>query len=291
MIYAFKGSVMMKINKGDEGKNKKDLIVKIILIIIIILLLIHNCMLITRKKNGKTPSGNVNIIEITCEDSDKCDVIDRRDSSNKIDVENDDDSDGGISGTNEGSTKSTGSSGNSKKSSSNSTGNSSSGGSNNNGNSSSGSDDTTTTDLVEEPDGELFVRDKKLVWEDSSDLKIFTNPVYNFEEKIAPESSNTYQFIVKNSTSYKIKYSISFVETNPYNINMKYKLKKNNSYIVDHYVSYNELNISDQLLNAKSNDTFYLDWKWISSDNDTNAGKNQANYSLKIDVEAESVDG
>ena len=283
---------MMKINKGDEVKNKKDLIVKIILIIIIILLLMHNCMLIARKKKAKTPSGNVNIIEITCEDSDKCDVIDRRDSSNKIDVESDDGSDNDVGGTDEGNTGASGNSNSSKKSSSSSSGRSgSSGGSGNNGNSSSDSGDETTTDSVEEPDGELFVRDKKLVWEDSSDLKIFTNPVYNFEEKIAPESSNTYQFIVKNSTSYKIKYNISFVETNPYNINMKYKLKKNDTYIVNHYVSYSELNISEQLLNAKKNDTFYLDWKWISSDNDTNAGKNHANYSLKINVEAESVDG
>ena len=70
---------------------------------------------------------------------------------------------------------------------------------------------------------------------------------------------------------------------------MKYKLKKNNTYIVDHYVSFNELNITNQLLNSKDNDTFYLDWKWISSDNDTEAGKNQAKYSLKIDVGAESV--
>ena len=72
---------------------------------------------------------------------------------------------------------------------------------------------------------------------------------------------------------------------------MKYKLKKNNTYLVSNYVSYNELNISDQILNAKNSDTFYLDWKWVSSDNDNEAGEVQASYSLKIDVNAESIDG
>ena len=153
------------------------------------------------------------------------------------------------------------------------------------------SSDDNQDDNVEEPEDEMFVRDKRLVWDNVSELKIFTNSVYNFEEKIAPESSNTYQFIVKNSTSYNLKYNMSFIETNPYNINMKYKLKKNDTYIVDHYVSYNELNINDQLLNAKTNDTFYLEWKWISSDNDNQAGENSANYELKIKVEAESTNG
>ena len=72
---------------------------------------------------------------------------------------------------------------------------------------------------------------------------------------------------------------------------MKYKLKRNNTYIVDHYVSYNELNISDIILNSKASDTYYLEWKWISSDNDTEIGKNpDSKYDLKIEVKAESID-
>ena len=49
--------------------NKKDLVIKIILIIIIILLLLHNCSLI--KKRGKKETGNINIIDITCNNN-KC---------------------------------------------------------------------------------------------------------------------------------------------------------------------------------------------------------------------------
>ena len=146
-------------------------------------------------------------------------------------------------------------------------------------------------DDVVEPENEMFVRDKKLVWSDTSPLNIFTSSIYTVEGKIAPESSNTYQFVVKNSTSYSLKYNISFIETNPYHINMKYKLKKNNTYVIDHYVSYGELNIEEQLLNAKTNDTYYLEWKWVSSDNDNEAGEHSADYSLNIKVEAESVNG
>ena len=135
----------------------------------------------------------------------------------------------------------------------------------------------------------LYVNDPSIKWQDETELKIFKNSLYNFEEKIAPESSNTYQFVVNNGTSYKLKYNISFIESNPYSINMKYKLKKNNTYIIDHYVSYNELNISDIELNSQKKDTYYLEWKWVSSDNDNSAGKNNANYSLKIDIKAESV--
>ena len=83
--------------------------------------------------------------------------------------------------------------------------------------------------------------------------------------KIAPESSNTYQFVVKNSTKNKLKYEINFIETNDYNINMQYKLKKNDTYIIDHYVKPSELSVNDMILNPGENDTYYLDWKWISS--------------------------
>ena len=37
-------------------------------------------------------------------------------------------------------------------------------------------------------------------------------------------------------------------------------------------VENSELNISDIILNSKASDTYYLEWKWISSDNDTEIG-------------------
>ena len=116
--------------------------------------------------------------------------------------------------------------------------------------------------------------------------------MYTIDDIIAPESNNTYQFIVKNSTKYNLKYNIEFVESNPYNINMKYKLKKNDEYIIDHYVSASELNVSNIHLNTNSNDTYYLEWKWVSNTNDTEIGANPSSkYGLKINVKAESDNG
>ena len=126
-----------------------------------------------------------------------------------------------------------------------------------------------------------------VTWNGSDDLKIFGT-----SGKIAPESDSTYQFVIKNTTSYNLKYSIDFIETNPYNINMKYKLKKNDTYLIDHYVSADELSASEIFLNNNQSDTYYLEWKWISSENDTQIGKTiDANYGLKIEIKAESTNG
>ena len=152
----------------------------------------------------------------------------------------------------------------------------------------------STTITIEEPiidtDGMVTVYDNDVTWHGVTEAKIFTNSMYQIEDVIAPESSNTYQFVVKNSADFNIKYDVSFIETNPYNINMKYKLKKNDTYLVDHYVSASELNLANLKLNSSNNDTYYLEWKWISSDNDTQIGKTpNAKYGLKIEVKAESI--
>ena len=45
-------------------------------------------------------------------------------------------------------------------------------------------------------------------------------------------------------------------------------------------------------LNSSNNDTYYLEWKWVSSDNDTQIGKaGNASYGLKIEIKAESTNG
>ena len=88
----------------------------------------------------------------------------------------------------------------------------------------------------------------------------------------------------------KIKYNVYFHETNNYEINMKYMLKKNDTYIIDTYSKADDLDIYNYVLNPGEVDTYYLDWKWISSDNDTSIGqKPEANYGLRIEVEAESI--
>ena len=159
-------------------------------------------------------------------------------------------------------------------------------GSNNNNNNNNNNQQTEPED--DTVVGEVIVKDSSVTWEIDTVVDIFTNSLAN--DKIAPESSNTYSFTVYNNTNSNVKYNLTFSEENNHNINMKYKLRKNNSYIVSEYSSINELNLTNQLLNANKNDVFYLEWKWISSNNDTDIGSSgTATYKLNLKVEAESV--
>ena len=151
----------------------------------------------------------------------------------------------------------------------------------------------SNTDL----EGEFYVSDNKIVkWNDNTNLNIFTDSkkISKVNGKIAPESTGIYVFNVNNKTKYNLKYNISFIESNEYSINMKYKLKKGNTYLVDQYVSYEQLNINDMLLNSNKTDIYSLEWKWVgdNDNNDTTIGKSakeeDINYSLKINIEAES---
>ncbi len=222
-----------------ETDNRKkrliDWIIEIVLIIIIILLLCRNCY--SFGDIEQRPTGNVDIIEITCKKEDVCDIKKETEDDNKTKPVNGED-----------------------------------------------------VEEPEEPETGFIVKDKQIRWDGEKEAKIFTNSMYQFTDRIAPESSNTYQFIVKNATDYNLKYKLSFVEFNEYGINMKFKLKKNDTYLIDHYVSASELNIDEMLLNNSENDTYYLEWKWISSNNDTSIGKTlEAYYGLTIKVEAESI--
>ena len=128
-------------------------------------------------------------------------------------------------------------------------------------------------------------------WNSTNELNIFSNPMFEMNEIIAPESTNIYQFIVRNNTIYNIKYDLNFIEENEMNIDMKYRLKKNDKYVVgneNEWVKAENLDLSKIILNTKKSDTYYLEWKWFSGENDTLIGeKGNVEYSLKIDIKAE----
>ena len=158
----------------------------------------------------------------------------------------------------------------------------------------------SSPETIPEPEmyDDFYVNDNEIVkWQDETNLKIFedSSNISKVRGKIAPESSGTYEFVVNNGTKYDLNYKISLIENNESNINIKYKLKKGDTYIIDDYKSYNEINIEEALLNTKSSDTYYLEWKWIG-DNDntdtqigTNAKNTNIEYGLKIKLEAESI--
>lgn len=148
-------------------------------------------------------------------------------------------------------------------------------------------DEEESPNPEEEVEG-FNVFDNRITWATESELRIFTNPAYEFRDIIAPGSSNTYVFRVRNNNSFNVKYSIDVIEVNNKNINMKYKLKYKNNYVVgdiDSWVKYTELNLDDIYLDANKYDEYTLEWKWIESRNDTEIGLSaDAEYSLKIEI-------
>lgn len=142
------------------------------------------------------------------------------------------------------------------------------------------------------PMDNLNVEDDSKIWNSENELRIFSNAAYEFESIIAPGSSNVYQFVVNNNNSFNILYSINFIETNEHSINMKYKLKRNGEYILggeDSWVNASDIKKDGLSLNASSHDTYQLEWKWVDNDNDTDVAFNEANYSLKIEINAKSA--
>lgn len=134
---------------------------------------------------------------------------------------------------------------------------------------------------------EVVIYDEHKKYSNNTQLNIFTQASYYvLKGVIAPESENTYQFIIRNNNSFNIKYDIEVVEENEYNINMKYRLKSNGKYVVgseDTYVSADELNQYNQKLQSKEYTVYTLDWKWVESENDTQIGTNiEANYKLGL---------
>ena len=273
--------------EGNDNKEytvsekRRDIIIKIILIIIILLLLFYNFKLIKKGNKGPiehTPTGNIDIFEIKC---------DKVTCKTKI--------------------KPSGNGGNKTPD------DKPSGGDNVEPGTDVNPEPTPTPtptpqpepdkpeptpepepepDPWVEPDGVVYVKDDVITWESTNELRIFTNALYGKNGTIAPEDSNTYEFMIKNNTNVNIKYLISFIEENENNINLKYKLRRGDTYVAGsatEWVSYSELTQTDIYLEKGKKDTYYLDWKWISSSNDNHIGSIKASYKLSINIEAEEV--
>lgn len=135
--------------------------------------------------------------------------------------------------------------------------------------------------------GTLSVNDSDKTWSTNTEIRIFD------VSQIAPGDGSTYEFIVNNNTEGNVKYNITFAENNVANVNMLYKLKRNDEYISGDettWVKYNELNLNDRILNKNTMDTYNIEWKWIDAENDTAAGRMiGAKYRLDIKVDAAST--
>lgn len=144
-------------------------------------------------------------------------------------------------------------------------------------------------DLDENIKNNILIYDEQVKYSDNIKLNIFTHKSYYVKnDVIAPDTQNSYQFIIRNNNEFAIKYNLKMEENNIYNINMKYRLKLDGKYILGNdkeWVTANELVQNELVLADKSYNVYTLDWKWFESDNetDTKIGTNiDAKYQLNI---------
>ena len=270
----------------DTKKQKKnnifDFIVKLIILIIIILLFLHSYKLYRKAMENTNSYNNIDIFEITCDNS-KC----ANNKSNPITNQSEK-----ISYVYVETTKTSNDTEKPKEEEKPKP------------DEPTEPDDPTPDDPTPpepddptEPDdddeGEMSVYDSNITWHGKRRVNIFSNNKYDEENEIAPGDSGSYQFIVKNGTKYTLSYNISFSEDNDDHMNLKYKLKKDNSYIAgssDEWVSYSDLAKTGITLDSSQHHQYTLEWKWVDSDYDTAAGFYQAQYSLSIEIRAVQVD-
>jgi len=121
-------------------------------------------------------------------------------------------------------------------------------------------------------------------WTETEPITVFENGVYN-ESKICPGMEGTYSFRLENRNPDTLVYELTFTDVNQYEINLGYRLLRNGEYVTSstEYVPVTELNFKDLTVDAKQNDTFTLEWKWLHNDDvDTIAGMESATYTLFI---------
>lgn len=148
----------------------------------------------------------------------------------------------------------------------------------------------------------VFVDDNQGNYIYQNNLRIFTNSAFyhidddnpyneeyekSYSDRIAPGISNSYYFVAHNDTDMNLKYTLNMYEQTSYKINMKYRLKRNNEYIIgndDNWVTTEKLQTEFTNITPNSSDVYQLDWKWFDDDeNDTIAGINMKDqYKLNI---------
>ena len=297
--------------KVDLEKQKRintyKYLMIILLVIILILLLLQKCGVYDKKEELK---DNYDIYEIECDckeeiiDDDKTHNIDdnkknhhnnnnnnnNQGNNNKEDNNNSKDTNSNENSSNTTPNPDKGNDSNNNKQNNNNTNNTNN--NTNNNNSSSNTNENNPEEPTTEQEFELeVIDDDNNDWNTNNELHIFSNPMFEMKNIIAPGSSNSYKFYIKNDNECDISYRLEFQEENPYGIHMKYKLKYNGEYITSNYVSYDKLNTTMKRLNASIEDEYILEWKWEHYDEiDTLAGKDPSQeYKLQIKVLGEQA--
>lgn len=124
-------------------------------------------------------------------------------------------------------------------------------------------------------------------------LDIFKNEKFNGQKIISPNSKGSSSFCVENTSNSDMICNMKFIEESEGDVNMKYRLKIDNKYIVGNdnkYESIEKLNLKDIILPKKTINMYTIDWYWEDNDQtDTIAGtsKDKQQYTLNFEIFAE----
>ena len=156
-----------------------------------------------------------------------------------------------------------------------------------------GTEETVTKNSKIEDTEIIEIKVDGLNMTEDTQLNLFKNNKFNGEKMIAPRSSGTFDFTIKNTTQSSVKYNIDFNKETKYPINMKYKLKMNNLYVrgnENNYVNVEELSLNDLIISKGSENKFSIEWYWEDDDvNDTFIGIQEIDryYKLNLSIYAE----
>ena len=125
-------------------------------------------------------------------------------------------------------------------------------------------------------------------WYANENINLFKRVNGNGEKVIFPGDSGDYEFILRNTNSVPVFYSMKISEDNKDNINMKYRLKLNNVYIIgdeNTYESIDKINLEEIKILENAKSLYTLEWKWETAENDADIVKEGlATYRIYIDI-------
>ena len=125
-------------------------------------------------------------------------------------------------------------------------------------------------------------------WHQNDNINLFKTRNRKGEKVVWPGHSGSYDFVVQNNNNDPITYELSLDEANRDNINMKYRLKLNNVYVVGDektYESIDKVKLDNITILGKGKSLFTLEWTWEKADNDAKiVREGLATYRIYIDV-------
>lgn len=136
---------------------------------------------------------------------------------------------------------------------------------------------------LDKNDGDIIIEDKNGNYLFQKKLEIFDNSF--LDNKIAPGISSVYFFRINNNSNVNIKYDLKLNNASSYDINMKYRLKRNGKYILgNEWMNAFSIKTSFLELDSGKSDMYELEWKWFDNDEvDSYIGENIINdYFLNI---------